>query len=105
MVDDMISTAGTICSAAKLVKEEGAQDVIVAATHAVMVGLAIERLADAPISQVVVTDTIPDGDRLNGLKDKLKHLTVTRLLGDAIYRIHHDMSISALFRRGIGTRR
>jgi ribose-phosphate pyrophosphokinase len=105
MVDDMISTAGTVCEAARLVMSHGARTVIAAATHAVLVGLAIERLNDAPISQVIVTDTIPDGARLAGIEHKLHRLTVARLLGEAIHRIHHDMSVSALFRRSAGTKR
>lgn len=103
MVDDMISTAGTICEAAKLVREFGAKRVFAAATHAVMVGLAMERLNSAPIDRVIITDTIPNGDRLAPITDKLHHLTVARLLGEAVHRIHHDMSISALFRRGMET--
>jgi len=101
MVDDMISTAGTVCEAARLVIERGATDVLAAATHPVLVGLALERLADAPISRVVVTDTIPNGERLSPIKDKLHTLTVSELLGEAVYRIHHDMSVSALFRRAV----
>ena len=99
MVDDMISTAGTICEAAKLLKERGARDIIAAATHPVLVGLAMERLSNAPISRVVVTDTIPNGERLAPIQHKLTQLTVSRLLGEAAHRIHHDMSVSALFRR------
>ncbi|MFO0829992.1 MAG: ribose-phosphate pyrophosphokinase [Phycisphaerales bacterium] len=105
MFDDMISTAGTVCEAARLVMEEGATDVIATATHAVLVGLAMERLAQSPISQVVVTDTIPGGARLQPLADKLHTLSVAKLLGEAVHRIHHDQSVSALFRSGIGTKR
>jgi len=105
MVDDMISTAGTICEAARLVMSRGARDVIVAATHAVLVGLAMERIRDAPFKQIVVTDTIPDGRRLDPIRDKLQMLTVARLLGDAVHRIHHDLSVSALFREASGTKR
>ncbi|MHC4910682.1 MAG: ribose-phosphate diphosphokinase [Planctomycetota bacterium] len=105
MVDDMISTAGTVCEAARLVKERGAKDIVVACTHAVLVGLAMERLAEAPIKQVVVTDTIPDNGRLAQIAPKLVSLTVARLIGEAIHRIHHDMSVSALFRQGAGTKR
>jgi ribose-phosphate pyrophosphokinase len=101
MVDDMISTAGTVCEAAKLMKDHGAKDVIVAATHAVLVGLAMDRLNSAPISRVIVTDTIPNGERLQPIEHKLQLLTVSRLLGEAVHRIHHDMSVSALFRRGV----
>jgi len=105
MVDDMISTAGTICEAARLVKKRGARHIIAAATHAVMVGSALERLRDAPFEHVVVTDTIPDGERLDPVREKLHVLTVARLLGEAVHRIHHDLSISALFRQAAGPKR
>lgn len=105
MIDDMITTAGTVCEAARLVKEYGAKDVIAACTHAVMVGPALERLNAAPISRVVVTDTIPCGDRLDALDHKLCILSVAELLGDAIHRIHHDLSISALFQEVGGAKR
>ncbi len=105
MVDDMISTAGTICEAAKLVMEQGANDVIAAASHPVLVGLALDRLRDAPISRIVITDSIPDKGRLDPIRDKLVSLSVAPLLGEAIHRIHHDQSVSALFQRGTGTKR
>ena len=105
MFDDMISTAGTVCEAAKMVMANGAKDVIVGATHAVLVGLAMERLNESPISQVVVTDTIPNGQRTAQIGHKLVRLTVAKLLGEAIHRIHHDMSVSALFRRGADVKR
>jgi len=99
MIDDMITTAGTMCEAAKLVMEQGAKDVIAAATHPVLVGMAMERLAEAPISRVIVTDTIPCGPRCQPIEHKLVELTVAGLLGDAIHRIHHNQSVSSLFRR------
>ena len=105
MFDDMISTAGTVCEAARLTIERGARDVIVSATHPVMVGLAMERLADSSISKVVVSDTIPNDGRMNAIDDKIEVLSVSRLLGEAIHRIHHDQSVSAMFRSGIGTKR
>ncbi|MCL4212115.1 MAG: ribose-phosphate pyrophosphokinase, partial [Phycisphaerales bacterium] len=105
MFDDLISTAGTVCEAARLVMEQGATDVIAAATHAVMVGLALERLNESPISQVIVTDTIPNGERLKPIQHKLQILSVAHLLGQAVHRIHHDMSISALFREIGATKR
>ncbi len=105
MMDDMISTAGTICEAATLVRDLGATNVIAAATHPVMVGLALERLQSEVIDQVVVSDTIPIGKRLDSINHKLTVLSVADLLGDAIHRIHHDLSISALFRDSIGTKR
>lgn len=105
MVDDMISTAGTICEAAKLVTDQGATKVIAAATHGVCVGQAIERITSSPISEILITDTISPEDRLNGLGDKLEVLSVARFLGEAVHRIHHHMSISSLFNRGEGPKK
>jgi len=96
MCDDMIATAGTICSAAKLIKQRGAKKIYVVATHGVFAGEALERMADAPIDEVVVTDTIPLGERVKGLGG-LKVLTVANMLGEAIKRIHRDESVSSLF--------
>ena len=105
MFDDLISTAGTICEAAKLVVERGATDVIAAATHGVFVGMAQERIMESPISKVIVTDTITCHGRCETIKDKLVELSVAKLLGEAIHRIHHDQSISAMFRTLVGTKR
>ncbi len=105
MVDDMISTAGTICEAAKLVTQQGARDVIAACTHPVLVGLAMERLHEAPISKVIVTDSIPCGSRCAPIQDKLVELSVAQLLGEAMHRIHHNMSLSSLFRTNGGSKR
>jgi ribose-phosphate pyrophosphokinase len=102
LVDDMISTAGTICEAARRLMDEGCTDVIAAATHGVFVGLALERLAEAPISRVIVTDTIPCENRCKPIEDKLTELTVAPLLGDAMYRVHHNKSVSSLFRKNGG---
>ncbi|MEL6796970.1 MAG: ribose-phosphate pyrophosphokinase, partial [Planctomycetota bacterium] len=99
MVDDMISTAGTICEAAKLVREHGAKDIIVGATHGLFVGPAYERIRDAGISRVVVTNTIPQDEARAALGDTLVELCVGPLLGDAIHRVHHNESVSALFRQ------
>ena len=95
LFDDMITTAGSICGAARLVHDAGAREIHVAATHAVLCGDAIENLSNAPISSLVVTDSIPlDTSQLAG---KLKILSVAPLLAEAIKRIHHDQSISELF--------
>ena len=85
MVDDMISTAGTVCEAAQLVMDSGATHVIAAATHAVLVGLAMERLAASPISEIVVTNTIPCENRCDPIKEKLTELCTSELLGEAIH--------------------
>jgi len=105
MFDDIISTAGTVCEAAKLVMEAGASRVIAAATHAVVVGDAVKRLEDSPISELVVTNTIPTGGRFGAFEDRVRILCVGGLLGSAIERIHKDESISALFRKVAGMKR
>ena len=96
MFDDMISTAGSICGAAKLVHDAGASEIHIACTHAVLCGPAIERLREAPIDSIVVTDTIP----LTPEKQlpNLVQLSSAPMLAAAIKRIHHDQSISELFR-------
>ena len=105
MVDDMISTAGTICEAANLIMNEGAKQIIASATHPVLVGMAMERLKESAFTKIVVTDTIEDGGRLDPIQDRLVKLSVAPLMGEALHRIHHDMSISALFQRSTGTKR
>jgi len=97
MVDDMISTAGTVCTAAEMAQAEGANRILVAATHAVFCGPAIERLTAAPIDEIVVTDTIPVPQQTLKAMGKLKILTVSELIGEAIHRIHNDESVSSLF--------
>jgi ribose-phosphate pyrophosphokinase len=99
MFDDMISTAGTVCSAADLVIKHGAADVIVACTHGVLVGDALKRINDSPITRVVITDTIPGGHRLKPIREKLILLSVGPMISEAIRRIHENQSVSALFRR------
>jgi ribose-phosphate pyrophosphokinase len=99
MFDDMISTGGTMCEAAKLVMRHGARDVIAGCTHPVLVGMAMERMSEAPISRLVVTDTIPCASRCQPIEHKLVELTVAGLLGEAIHRIHHNQSVSSLFRK------
>ncbi len=105
MIDDMISTAGTVTEAARVVMDRGAKRVIVAATHGVLVGLALERLAEAPIERIVLTDSIPLAGRCGPIADKLVELSVAPLFGEAIRRIHHNVSISALFRNRVGSKR
>ncbi len=97
MVDDMISTAGTISSAAKLCKEKGAGQVLVGATHPVLCGPAVERLQDAPIDEIVVTDTVPVAPETIDALGNLKILSVSALIGETIHRIHNNESVSSLF--------
>ena len=96
MCDDMITTAGTVCSAARLVKGRGAEKIYVGATHGVLVGDALEQLGEAPIDEVVVTDTIPLCEKAREL-GSIKVLSVSAMLGEAIKRIHRDESVSSLF--------
>ena len=96
MCDDIIATAGTVCSAAALLKERGAKRICVGVTHGVFVGEALERLGKAPIDEVVVTNTIPLIEEAKTLK-KIKVLSVAAMLGEAIKRIHRDESVSSLF--------
>ena len=95
MFDDIIDTAGTISEAAKLLKAKGAKKIYVAATHAVFSGPARERLENAPIEEVIVTNTIPW--KKEDLPHNVKQLSVAPLLGAAISRIHDDESVSSLF--------
>ena len=95
MFDDMISTAGSIVGAAKIAVMNGAKEVHVFATHGVLCGPAIERLRDAPIKQIVITDSIPL--RPEKHLDKIKILSVDYLLADAMKRIHENESVSKLF--------
>ncbi len=105
MIDDMISTAGTVTEAARVVMDRGAKRVIVGATHGVLVGLALERLAEAPIERIILTDSIPLGARCNPIAHKLVELSVAPLIGEAIRRIHHNVSVSALFQNRVGSKR
>jgi len=97
MMDDMISTAGTVAAAAELCKKQGAKKIFVGATHAVLCGPAVENLRRAPLEEIVVTDTIPvSKDKADVLKN-LTVLSVAELMGEAIHRIHNDESVSSLF--------
>ncbi len=99
MVDDMITTAGTMTDAVRMLREHGVKEVYMSATHAVFAPPAMERLAACPFTKLAVTDTIPIGNRADAIKDRLVVLSVSELLGEAIHRIHHDASVSALFKR------
>jgi ribose-phosphate pyrophosphokinase len=97
LFDDMISTAGSICGAAELVKKKGAREVHVAASHGVLAGKAVERLKSAPIDSIVITDSIPVAAEKAAELPNLKVLSIAPMLGEAIRRIHQHKSISAIF--------
>jgi ribose-phosphate pyrophosphokinase len=96
IADDIIDTAGTLCNAAQAVMDAGATSVMACASHPVFSGNAIERIDASPLTQVIVTNSIPlsEAGRASG---KIKVLSVARLLGEAVKRIHHGDSISSLF--------
>jgi len=96
IIDDMVDTAGTLTLAAKALKDHGAKAIFACATHAVLSGPAIDRINASDIEEVVITDTIPLGDKA-GLTNKVKVLPVAELLAEAIKRIHRDESVSSLF--------
>ena len=98
MCDDIISTAGTVCGAASLIKERGAQKIYVGATHGVFAPQAFERLTEAPIDEIAVTNTIPPTERAKQI-GKVKVLSVASMLGEAIKRIHRNESVSNLFQK------
>ena len=93
--DDMIDTAGTVSEAARALKDLGANDIYICATHALLSGPAVERLANAPIKEVTVTDTVRIGEEKHF--PQLKILSVGDLLAKAIRYIHSEQSVSSLF--------
>jgi len=97
IVDDMITTAGTVMEACRALRDNGVGDIYIAATHAVLAPPAMERLAAGCFTKIALTDTIPVGDRCAPIRDRLVVLSVAELLGEAIHRIHHNQSVSALF--------
>jgi len=116
MFDDMISTAVTMRKAAEFVMEHGAVGVICAATHGLLVGNAESNLATDAIQKIIVSDTLEyvppvtiknsehDAD-VSAFRKKFEQLSVAPLLGDAITRIHNNLSVSELFERTIGLKR
>jgi ribose-phosphate pyrophosphokinase len=96
IVDDLIDTGGTLCNAARAVMDNGARRVVACATHGVLSGPALQRIDESPLSEVVVTNSIPpsrDGKR----SPKIRYLSIARLLAEAIRRIDANDSVSSLF--------
>ncbi len=96
ILDDMIDTAGTLTQAARALKDHGAKTIYACATHGVLSGPAIDRINESDLEKVVITDTIPLGEK-EARTDKIKVLSVAELLAEAIRRIHQDESVSSLF--------
>jgi ribose-phosphate pyrophosphokinase len=96
IVDDMIDTAGTVCSAAELVKAEGAKSVRIAATHGIFSDPAVDRIKNAPIEEVIVTNTLPVDPDIQAL-DKVKVLSISPILAETLQAIFMDSSVSEIF--------
>ncbi len=95
MVDDLATTCGTLCAAAKILREHGAASIRAAVTHGLLTQQGIDRLKASCIEELVMTDTVPLPDT-RGFPVTV--LSVAELLGEAILRIHNDQSVSSLFR-------
>ena len=94
--DDMISTAGSICGAARVMHEAGAKQIFLAATHGLLVGGAVRQISEAPIEGLVITDTIPLPPEKTS--PRITVLGIAPLLGEAVKRIHWNESVSVLFK-------
>jgi ribose-phosphate pyrophosphokinase len=97
VVDDMISTGGTLVKAAEALINEGATDVYTLATHGIFAGDAVKQFANSPIRRVIVTDTIPRNDSLDADGGKIEQQSIAQILADAIKRITSNRSVSELF--------
>ena len=96
IIDDIIDTAGTLTGAARALAEKGAKKVVACATHGVLSGPAVQRIADSPLSEVIVSDSIALSEAAKACS-KIKQISIARLLGEAIKRIHSSDSVSSLF--------
>ena len=96
LIDDMIDTAGTLCLAAKALKENGAERVISYITHAVLSGPAVQRISDSELDELVVTDTIPLSEEAQKCQ-RIRQLSVAELLAETMRRMAVDESVSSLY--------
>jgi len=96
ILDDMVDTAGTLGEAAGALRDAGAKEVYACAVHPVLSGPAVERIQNSEIKKLVVTDTIPLKPEARACR-KIIPLSVAKLLGEAVRRIHHEDSVSSLF--------
>ena len=97
IVDDIVDTAGTLCTAAAALKKEGAEKVVAYITHAVFSGSAIDRISNSELDEIVVTDTIPLHAKAQECS-KIDQLSLANLLAESIRRVSNEESISAMFR-------
>ncbi|HKM14343.1 MAG TPA: ribose-phosphate pyrophosphokinase [Marinospirillum sp.] len=97
LVDDMVDTAGTLCKAAEALKTRGAKRVVAYSTHAILSGAAISNISNSLLDELIVTDTIPLREEIMKC-GKIRQLTISGLLAEAVRRVSNEESISAMFR-------
>jgi len=96
ILDDIADSAGTLCSAAKALKNSGAEEIYSYIVHGVLSGNALERIKDSEIKELILTDTIQATESVKNIKN-IRHISIAPLMGEAIKRINSDSSVSALF--------
>jgi ribose-phosphate pyrophosphokinase len=96
LIDDIVDSAGTLCNAAVALKNEGAEKVWAYATHGVLSGGAVARVAASPLEQLVITDSIPETEAVRDCRN-ITQISVAPLIAEAISRISSERSVSSLF--------
>ena len=96
LLDDIADSAGTLCNAAKALKNNGANEIYSYIVHGVLSGNAFSKIAESSIKELILTDTIEPSDEVKNTKN-IRHISIAPLMGDAIKRINTDTSVSALF--------
>lgn len=96
LLDDIADSAGTLCNAAKALKDNGAKEIFSYIAHGVLTGKALERIGRSDIQEVVITDSIQATEEIKNTKN-IRHISIAPLMGEAIKRISSDSSVSALF--------
>jgi len=98
LIDDMIDTAGTVVAGARALADEGATDIFAAATHAVLSGKAVQRLAESPIRATIVTNTLPvPEEKAAVLGDRMTVLSIAPIVASALQAVFEDESVSEIF--------
>jgi ribose-phosphate pyrophosphokinase len=96
LLDDIVDSAGTLCNAAKALKEHGAKEIYSYIAHGVLSGESLKRIQESEIKELVLTDSIQASNEIKSVKN-IRHISIATLMGEAIKRINSDSSISALF--------
>jgi len=96
IVDDMVDTAGTLCTAADALKDNGAQKVYAYCTHPVLSGKAIDNITNSKLDMLIVTDTIPLSDAAAGC-GRIRQISLSHMLAEAMRRVNTEESLSSMF--------